>query len=248
MFPYKELYEHRAILEVTVAIVAKSNLGVWGSAGRPKLTAQLTNSDSCSVMPRRSMRSQEKNLPSLIRPNSSTFSSRMISEPVSTNPNLFALSNTGRYSLELAGFAVFFCWFSSPVAFCSFSFQRFDQNPGQVCIFFLSVPGFQFGPVTVSLEAFSGHKTMMYTLKVGFTIVNNLIQHRGLDFHLILTVSRNYAGRRTDFRDKKSTDFSGENFLERFFWREITAREHHMWCSRAIILEKFTARTTLFHL
>ena len=36
------------------------------------------------------------------------------------------------------------------------------------------------------------------------------------------------AGRRTDFRDKKSTDFCGENFLERFFWREITAREHHM--------------------
>jgi len=25
----------------------------------------------------------------------------------------------------------------------------------------------------------------------------------------------NYAGRRTDFRDKKSTDFSGEIFLER---------------------------------
>jgi len=32
------------------------------------------------------------------------------------------------------------------------------------------------------------------------------------------------AGRRTDFRDKKSTDFAGEIFLERFFWREITAR------------------------
>ena len=58
-------------------------------------------------------------------------------------------------------------------------------------VFFWSVPGFQFGPVTVSFETFSGHKTMMYTVKVGFTIVNNLIQHRGLDCHLILqTVSR----------------------------------------------------------
>ena len=44
-------------------------------------------------------------------------------------------------------------------------------------VFFLSVPGFQFGHVTVSF----GHKTMIYTLKVGFTIVNNFIQHRGLD-------------------------------------------------------------------
>ena len=48
-------------------------------------------------------------------------------------------------------------------------------------VFFLSVPGFQFGPVTVSFEAFSGHKTMMYTLKVGFIIVNLILQ----------TVSRN---------------------------------------------------------
>ena len=56
----------------------------------------------------------------------------------------------------------------------------------------LSVPGIQFRPVTLSFEAFSGHKTMMYTLKVGFSIVHNLIQHRGLDCHFILqTVSRN---------------------------------------------------------
>ena len=33
-----------------------------------------------------------------------------------------------------------------------------------------------------------------------------------------------YAGRRTDFQDKKSRDFSGEIFLERFFWSSITAR------------------------
>ena len=62
----------------------------------------------------------------------------------------------------------------------------------QKFVSFVSVPGFQFGPVTVSFEAFSVHKTMMYTMKVVFTIVNNLIQHRGLDCHLIIqTVSRN---------------------------------------------------------
>ena len=55
----------------------------------------------------------------------------------------------------------------------------------------VSVPGFQFAPVTVSFETFSGYTTMMYTMKVGFTIVNNLIRYRGLDCHLILqTVSR----------------------------------------------------------
>ena len=49
-------------------------------------------------------------------------------------------------------------------------------------VFFLSVPGFQFGPVTVSFEAFSGHKTMMYTLKV----LNNLIRNRGSDCNRII--------------------------------------------------------------
>ena len=51
-------------------------------------------------------------------------------------------------------------------------------------VFILWIPGIQFVPVTVSFEACSGHKTMMYTLKVGFTILNNLIQHRGLDSKL----------------------------------------------------------------
>jgi len=32
-----------------------------------------------------------------------------------------------------------------------------------------------------------------------------------------------YAGSRTDFRDKKSSDFSGEIFWERNFGRSITA-------------------------
>jgi len=50
----------------------------------------------------------------------------------------------------------------------------------------LSVPGIQFRPVTVSFEVFSGHKTMMCTLKVGLTILNNLIRDRGSDFNCII--------------------------------------------------------------
>ena len=49
----------------------------------------------------------------------------------------------------------------------------------------LSVPGVRFRPVTVLFEAFSGHKMMMYTLKVGFTILNNLIRDRGFDCNCI---------------------------------------------------------------
>jgi len=51
-----------------------------------------------------------------------------------------------------------------------------------------SVPGIQFRPVTMSFEAFFGHKTTrtMYTLKVGFTILNNLIRDRGLDCNCII--------------------------------------------------------------
>jgi len=49
----------------------------------------------------------------------------------------------------------------------------------------LSVPGIQFRVVPVSLRVFSGHKTMMYTMKVGSTTFTNLRRHRGLDFHCI---------------------------------------------------------------
>jgi len=59
-------------------------------------------------------------------------------------------------------------------------------------VLILSVPGIQFRPVTVSFEPFSGYKTMMYTLKVGFSIMNNLIQHRGLDCHFILQIVSRY--------------------------------------------------------
>jgi len=44
-----------------------------------------------------------------------------------------------------------------------------------------SVPGVQFRAVPASLMAFSGHKTMKYTLEVGSTIFTNLGRDRGLD-------------------------------------------------------------------
>ena len=47
----------------------------------------------------------------------------------------------------------------------------------------LSVPGIQFRVVPVSLRVFSGHKTMMYTMKGRSTTFTNLRRHRGLDFH-----------------------------------------------------------------
>jgi len=51
-----------------------------------------------------------------------------------------------------------------------------------VCI--LSI--IQFRLVTVSFEAFSGYKTIMYTLKVGFTILNNLIWDWGSDCNCMI--------------------------------------------------------------
>ena len=78
-----------------------------------------------------------------------------------------------------------FCLLSVKVC----SWYKTHSNTGNLAgvryVSFVSVPGFHFGPVTVSFETFSGHTTMMYTMKVGFTIVINLIQYRGLDCHLI---------------------------------------------------------------
>jgi len=51
-------------------------------------------------------------------------------------------------------------------------------------VWILPVPGIQYRPVTVSSKAFSGHKTIMYTLKVGFLI--NLIRDRGSDCNWII--------------------------------------------------------------
>jgi len=77
-----------------------------------------------------------------------------------------------------------FCLLSVEVC----SWYKIHSKPGNLagvrCVSILSVPGIQFRPVTVSFEAFSGHKTMMCTLKVGFLI--NLIRNRGSDCNCII--------------------------------------------------------------
>ena len=85
------------------------------------------------------------------------------------------------------GFAAGFVYF----VFCKSVFlYKTHSNPGNLAVVryvsILSIPGIQFRPVRVSFEAFSRHKTMMYTLKVGFTILNNLIRDRGLDCNCII--------------------------------------------------------------
>ena len=50
----------------------------------------------------------------------------------------------------------------------------------------LSVTGIQFRAVPMSLMAFSGHKTMMYTLEEGSTTFTNLRRDQGLEFQFIL--------------------------------------------------------------
>jgi len=71
-----------------------------------------------------------------------------------------------------------FCLLSVKVC----SWYKIHSNTGILAgvryVFFLSVPGFQFGPATVSFEVFSGHKTMMYTLKVEFTIVHVILFYK----------------------------------------------------------------------
>ena len=63
------------------------------------------------------------------------------------------------------------------------SWYKTDSKSGNLAgVRYVSVLGIQFRPVTMSFEAFSGHKTMMYTLKVELTILNNLIR----DCHFII--------------------------------------------------------------
>ena len=85
-----------------------------------------------------------------------------------------------------------FCLLSVKVSSWYKTHSKTGILPGVWYVFILSVSGIHFGPVIVSFKAFSGHKTMMYTPKVGFTILNNLIQHRGLDCHFILQIVSRY--------------------------------------------------------
>ena len=100
------------------------------------------------------------------------------------------LSSLTKRSLVVGtGFAAGFVYF----VFCFWrvcSWYKKHSNPGNLaCVRYvsiLSVARIQFRPVTVSFQAFSGHMMMMYTLKVRFIILNNLIRDRGFDCHCIL--------------------------------------------------------------
>ena len=104
--------------------------------------------------------------------------------------------------------------FAAGVVFCLFSakgcpvqkFKKFKKNRKPcrcpVCTQVVST-GFQFRVVPVSLRVFSGHKTMMYTLKVGSTNFTNLRHHRGLDFHFI-------TNSRVDIYSRLSSVTSGD--------------------------------------
>jgi len=84
------------------------------------------------------------------------------------------------------GFAAGFVY--SPFCLCSWykNHSKIGNLASVQCVSILSVPGIRFRPVKVLFEAFSGHKTMMPTVEVGFTILNNLIRDRGFDCHCIL--------------------------------------------------------------
>jgi len=78
-----------------------------------------------------------------------------------------------------------FCLLSVKVCSWYKTHSKTGNLAGFRCVSFLSVPGIQFRPVTVSFKAFSGHKTMICTLEVEFTILNNLIRDRGFDCNCI---------------------------------------------------------------
>jgi len=73
-----------------------------------------------------------------------------------------------------------FCLF--PVKVCPWyktqkkNHKKTGKPAGAWYVHKLSVPGIQFRAAPVSLMAFSWHRTMMYTLEVGFTIFSNLMQ------------------------------------------------------------------------
>ena len=80
-----------------------------------------------------------------------------------------------------------FCLLSESVKACSWYNLKTGNLAGVRYVSILSVLGIQFRPVTVSFKAFSGHKMMVYTLQVGFNILNNLIRDRGIDCHSIIS-------------------------------------------------------------
>jgi len=75
-----------------------------------------------------------------------------------------------------------FCLLSVKVCSWYKTHSKTGNLAGVRYVSILSVPGIQFRSVTVSFEVFSGHKTMMYTLKV----LNNSIRDRGSDCNCII--------------------------------------------------------------
>jgi len=78
-----------------------------------------------------------------------------------------------------------FCLLSVKVCSWYKTHSKTGNLAGVRYVSILLVQGIQFSPVTVSFETFSGHKTMMYTLKV----LNNFIRDRGSDCNCIITGS-----------------------------------------------------------
>jgi len=79
-----------------------------------------------------------------------------------------------------------FCLLSVKVCSWYKTHSKTGNIAGVRYVSILSVPGIQFRPGTMSFETVSGHKTIMYTLKVGFTILNNLIRDGGFDCYCII--------------------------------------------------------------
>jgi len=63
--------------------------------------------------------------------------------------------------------------------------QKTGNHAGVRYVPKLSVQEISIRVVPVSLRVFSGHKTMIYTMKVGSTTFTNMRRHRGLDFYWI---------------------------------------------------------------
>jgi hypothetical protein len=99
--------------------------------------------------------------------------------------NLFSLPFSRGFSRDTNWFCCqyrVFCLLSVKVCSWYKTHSKTGNLAGVRYVSILSVPGIQFRPVTVSFEAFSGHKTMMYTLKV----LNSLIRDRGSDCNCII--------------------------------------------------------------
>ena len=100
---------------------------------------------------------------------------------------------TGGKSGSYHGVVFFVCFLCKCVPGTKLKKNQKNRKPCRcpVCIHKLPTPGIQFRPVPVSLIAFFGHRTMMFTLEEGSTLFKftNLRWDRSLslDFHFIFS-------------------------------------------------------------